>query len=204
MKENQKQRHQQKKQTQPTRTQNNWPEPWQKKLKYLLHKKSSIIKMIESDLLLRREKARNIKQLSLSSWRCIGKRREYSDRYIGTVSLPWPRWPISDPRVPKLRFAASPVWHYVFCGFSEISSILETPFFAKTRRDAKKHKNDDGCGARNIFWPFFPKPRFWPSSCKFDTDNVKNPFSPQFWAFLHIAKKKPVSHPIQPRSTCHM
>ena len=37
------------------------------KLKYLLHKKSSIIKMIESDLLSRRGKARNIKQLSLSS-----------------------------------------------------------------------------------------------------------------------------------------
>ena len=37
------------------------------KIKYLLHKKSSIIKMIERDLLSRREKARNIKQLSLSS-----------------------------------------------------------------------------------------------------------------------------------------
>ena len=38
-----------KEQTQPTRTQKNWPEPWlkKKKLKYLLHKKSSIIKMIE-------------------------------------------------------------------------------------------------------------------------------------------------------------
>ena len=23
---------------------------------------------------------------------------------------------------------------------------------------------------------FFPKPRFWPSCCKFDTDNVQNPF----------------------------
>ena len=38
-----------------------------KKLKYLLHKKSSINKMIEKDLLSRREKARHIKQLSLSS-----------------------------------------------------------------------------------------------------------------------------------------
>ena len=33
-------------------------------------------------------------------------------------------------------------------------------FFVKTRRDTKKHKNDDGCGTRNIFWPFFRNPDF--------------------------------------------
>ena len=80
----------QKKQTQPTKTQKNWPEPWWK-LKYLLQKKSSIIKMIARDLLSRRETARNIKQLSLSSWRWMGKEGECSDKYIGTVSLLWPR-----------------------------------------------------------------------------------------------------------------
>ena len=35
---------------------------------------------------------------------------------------------------------------------------------------------------------FFPKPRFWASCWQFETDNVKNPFFLQFWAFLHIAK----------------
>ena len=91
MKENQKQRHQQKKNKHNQQEHRKIDQNHDQKLKYLLHKKSSIIKMIERDLLSRRKKARNIKQLSLSSWRCMRKEGECSDRYIRTVSLPWPR-----------------------------------------------------------------------------------------------------------------
>ena len=159
--------------------------------------------MIERDLLSRREKARNIKQLSLSSWRWMGKEGECSDKYIGTVSLPWPRWHISDPWVQKLRFAASSVWHYVFSGFSEILSILETPFFAKTRRDTEKHKNYDGCGPRNKFWPFFRNPDFDLDVANLRPTMWKPHFSCNSGHFC-TSQKKPASHPIEPRRRCHI
>ena len=89
----------------------------------------------------------------------------------------------------KLCFATSPIWQYGFSGFSEISSILETLFFAKTRRDTKKHKIMMGA-APEIYFALFPKPDFDLHVANLRPTMEKKPVFPQFWSFLHFAKRK--------------
>ena len=84
----------------------------------------------------------------------------------------------------KIAFSTSPRWHYV-CGFREIRSIFKNPSFAKSKRATPKHKNADGCGRRNKFWPSFEDRDFELRGGHFKIGNMKTPVS----IFLHSARK---------------
>ena len=81
----------------------------------------------------------------------------------------------------------SPFWHYVFSGFSETRSILKSSrLLQKPSAPLQKHKNEDGRGAK----PIEILAIFWKTLIlSFLIGNMKSPFSSQFWALLHPAKK---------------
>ena len=145
--------------------------------------------MIESDLLSRREKARNIKQLSLSSWRCMGKEGECSDKIYRDRFGALTKIAHFGPLSAKIAFCGPASLALRFQWFQRNFVDFGNTFFCEN--EARHQKTQKWWWVRHekYIWAFFPKPRFWPSCCKFETDNVRTPIFPQFWEFLHIAKK---------------
>ena len=83
---------------------------------------------IERGLCSRREKARKMKQFTLSSWRWVGKEVPIeAEMYRDDVAA-----------ISKMAYFKP--YHYVFSGFGENLSIFKNPFLAKSRRATKTHK----------------------------------------------------------------
>ena len=105
------------------------------------------------------------------------------------------------PSRAKTALSASPFWHYVCSGFSKIRSIFKNPFFfAKSRRATQKHKNEDGRGPRNKFWPCFEDPDFElrVAISRLETWRPIFPIAGHFCTPLQNAD----SNPIEPRRQC--
>ena len=90
--------------------------------------------------------------MTVNGTRCAVERELFRDQFVATSDMVY-----FGPYRAKIRFAASPLWHYVFSGFSQNQSDLENPFFGgKIQTATEKHKNEDGRSPTNEFWAFFP------------------------------------------------
>ena len=210
MKENQKQRHQQKRQTRQRRTKINWPEALINDSSTYCTRKFQLFKMIyiyRKGPVVKKGKGKKNQGIFLVFLKVNGKgiarQWEIFRDHLAADSMMTDFGPFG----AKLRFWDSPLWHYVYSGFSQNLSVLKRKknffFFGgggKSKRATEKHNNEDGCGPTNKFWPFSEDPDFE----LFEIANVENRFSLQVWAFLHTAKKCPASHPIEPRRRCHI
>ena len=121
-------------------------------------------------------------------WRWMGKEVQWSETYFGTILLPLLRGPISDPPVPKLRFAASPHWHYVFSGFSQIGRFWNTQLGA----------------AQQIHFGLFSKTlilsfvwQFWSWTCK------ETIFPAVLGVFALRLKMRATHTPMEPTRRCN-
>ena len=117
--------------------------------------------MIESDqVIVKKGKSKKYQTIVLVFLKMYGKGRRmqrqiYRDRFGALTKIAH-----FGPLGAKIAFCglASLTLRFQWCqrNFVDFGNTV----FAKTRRDTKKHKNDDGCGMRNIFWPFFRNPDF--------------------------------------------
>ena len=108
----------------------------------------------------------------------------YQDHFTTTSKMAY-----FGPSGAKIAFSASPFWHYIFSGFSEIRSIFKNTIFAKSRWATQTTKNEDGRGRRHESWPFFEDPDFELRVAMSRLETRKPHYSLQFWAFLHSAQK---------------
>ena len=92
------------------------------------------------------------------------------------------------PSRAKIASAALTVWNYFYSGFIKIGRLKKKNlFFVKSGRNTKNSKMR--MGAAQEILPFFDGPGFGASCGHVEIGNMKTPFSPQFWWFLHSAKK---------------
>ena len=91
------------------------------------------------------------------------------------------KWPISNPTVQKWVFEPRPFGTTFSVVSAKNCSIFKTRFWRKPGAPPKRTKWG-GARQHKYFLTFFQVPGFGPFHRIFGTANVKNPFSPQFWA----------------------
>ena len=112
-----------------------------KKLKYLLHKKKSIVKNYTKGPVVKMWRGEKVEQLSLCTWGWMGKVVQWNEKYFGTILLPTLRWPISGPSVQKLRFRPRHFGATFTVISTKIGRFEKKKLFGKNAGAPKKHQN---------------------------------------------------------------
>ena len=149
-----------------------------KKLEHLLHKKNQLLKIIEKDLSSRRERARKIITILLVFLKVNGKGSAMQWEIVRDHLAANSKMADFGPFGAKIAFSASPLWHYVYSGFSQNRPILKNPFLGKMQARHRKTQKFRGRDPRNKFWPFFQDPHFEVSGGNFQIANLKTPIFP--------------------------
>ena len=168
-----------------------------------MQKKSAIIKMIESDF-FKKEKSKKYQTIVLVFLKMYAKGRRiqrqiYRDRFGALTNIAH-----FEPSGAKIAFWGLASLALRFQWFRRNFVDFGNTVFSQNEARHQKTQKSWWVRHQKYILAFFPKPRFRRSCSKFDTENVKNPFSPQFCACVHIGRKKPVAHRIQRRRRWHM
>ena len=171
MKENQTQRHQQKRPNTTNKNTEKLTRTMTKKTRALIAQEKFNHSNDRKGPFVKKGKSKKYQTIVLVFLKMNGKGRRmqrqiYRDRFVALTKIAY-----FGPLGAKIAFCglASLALCFQWFQFGTMFSVVSVKFrrfwkhrffVAKTRRDTEKHKNDDGRGTRNKFWPFFRNPDF--------------------------------------------